>query len=214
MGPMAETDSGLEPVLAALDGEGPRYTSGEVAERAGLDARLPRPHLAGARHGARRSRRAGLHRARRRSGEPGRRPSRRRGSRTGHPRDLAPARDDDVAARGGEPGDDRPGDRRRGALRVRARGAHRHRRRARSCRVVGESLGYVFAPPPARADSATTRSPAADAGAATGQVTVCFADMVGFTQLGEKLAPDELGQRDRDASPSSRPRSSSRRCGW
>ena len=58
--------------------------------------------------------------------------------------------------------------------------------------AVGESLGYVLnlhLREQIRHDAiAGTEADAAQT------VTVCFADMVGFTQLGEKLAPHDLGQ--------------------
>ena len=58
--------------------------------------------------------------------------------------------------------------------------------------TMGDSLAYVLGlhlHQQLRHDAITGL-----AGDGAQRVTVCFADMVGFTQLGEKLAPHELGQ--------------------
>lgn len=58
--------------------------------------------------------------------------------------------------------------------------------------TVGDSLGYVLTLH--LRQQITHDAVAGGDGEATQEVAVCFADMVGFTQLGEKLAPDELGR--------------------
>ena len=45
-------------------------------------------------------------------------------------------------------------------------------------------------------------------------VTVCFADLVGFTRLGETLEPEELGAVTGRLGELAAERRSSRRCGW
>ena len=61
--------------------------------------------------------------------------------------------------------------------------------------LIGDSLEYVLQ---VHLREQTRHDAYAGGGARGGDraevVTVCFADMVGFTQLGETLAPDELGQ--------------------
>ncbi len=50
--------------------------------------------------------------------------------------------------------------------------------------------------------------------AAAGEATVCFADLVGFTRLGETLAPEELGDGDRPPRRARGRRGRAARCGW
>lgn len=62
--------------------------------------------------------------------------------------------------------------------------------------AIGESLSYVLElhlREQIRHDAVGTRELSSGRLEAAQEVTVCFADMVGFTQLGESLEPDELG---------------------
>lgn len=187
---MAETRPDLAPVLDALNGEGPRYSPAEIAERAGLelefldrlwralgmaladpeDAVYSERDLDAARRVA----------ALREAGLPDSgilQMARLLGMTMSQ---LAAANREmvvDALAAADVPDEER-GERIAAAVEA-------------FMPTVGESLGYVLTlhlREQIRHDAIAGTAPA---GAQL--VTVCFADMVGFTQLGEKLAPHDLG---------------------
>ena len=174
-----------------------RYTAAEVGERVGIELELPAAGLAGARAGARRRRREAIYTDRDiEAREAGQGAARRRDPRGGGARGRPPARDDDVAARGGEQAADRRRLHARGRHRVRRRlpfrrrrrGVHAADRRDASVRAAHCTCASRSATTPSRSPS----SPPAGSRRPT-RSTVCFADLVGFTQLGETLEPEALG---------------------
>ncbi len=133
----------------------------------------------------------------------------------GHPRGGAPARDDDVAARSGEPAPDRRGVRRaRATPSTRSRSASRSPpRRSRRCSASRSTTSSTSTCVEQIRHDASAPRPVAGRSSAQ-EVTVGFADLVGFTRLGETAGPRASWARSPGASASWPPRWSSRRCGW
>ena len=125
-------------------------------------------------------------------------------------------RDDDVAARGGQPGPGRRGVRRRGRHRV--RGRERFAAAARAfVPLIGRRSTYVLAAPPARADPPRRVRPAERSqrrGLAGRETSRSASPTWSASRSSARRSTRRSSARSPVASASSRPTSSSRRCGW
>lgn len=184
----------LLPVERILSGGERRFSAAEVAERAGVDEeflgrewRALGMALSGdeAKVYSDQDVEAGQARAD---------DARRRRSKGGRARGRSPAGDDDVAARRGQPPRDdafmREGDTEYDV-------ANRFAGATRAFMpLIGETLSYALAlhlREQIRHDAFGLAEVSSGHAAKPDEVTVCFADMVDFTRLGETLEPEALG---------------------
>ena len=185
----------LLPVERAIAGDGPRHTPREVAELSGV---APRP--AAARHRRARHSLPGPRRALADRGRPRRGPAdqglpRRRPAGGGDRPGGADDRHGDGADRRGQPRAGGPHADAAGRHRARPRAALRRRRRAHAAGLRADPL-YAFRAhmlEQIRRDVIAAADLASGTPGGMSEVAVCFADLVGFTKLGEQVETEELG---------------------